>query len=58
MGTGKLALSLVTLFCGVAAFQLLAKTQPASTVMWLEVALMAISALLLMIMLTRVSDDT
>ena len=57
MGSGKLALSLVIVFCGVAAFQLLAGSHPATTVMWLEVALMAITALLLMIMLTRVPDD-
>ena len=49
MGTGRLALVLVVVFCGVSLFDLLAVAAVVGWVTWLEVCLSAICLLLLLL---------
>ncbi len=47
MGTGRLALALVVAFCGLSIWEIVAAERALPLVMWLEVGLLIIAALLL-----------
>lgn len=57
MGTGRLALVLVVVFCGVSLFDLLAVATAVSWVTWLEVSLSVICLLLLLIPARALSQE-